>query len=186
MVISTYLHDPVVHLTSLFALALLLGSAALHKIRDRQGFARALDSYAIALPGLLPGWFRSVLTRLLPWLELMTAVGLLLCVWSAWAALPAVLLLALYTGVLWVSVLRGTPMEDCGCHFGDKPQAPGMALVWRNLLFLLPAINLMSPMLNRPSVWLDVFTASGLLLSSVAIYLLANLLISNRQYLREL
>lgn len=184
--IATYLHDPVVHLSSALGLTLLLGAAALHKLHDRQGFARVLDNYGVALGGMLPHGLRLVLARLLPWLEMIAAVGLVLSFWMPWTALLAGLLLALYALVLVASVARGAVIEDCGCHFGGKPQAPSMALVWRNVLLLLPMVNLMGPMQGRPLVWFDAVTLGFLLCSVAVFYLLANLLISNRISLRAL
>jgi hypothetical protein len=140
----------------------------------------------MALGSILPNWLRSMLARLLPWLELLAAAGLLLSVRIPWLVLPAVFLLALYAGVLAISVRRGAAIEDCGCHFGGRRQVPSIALVWRNLLLLLPAVSLMTPMLDRQLVWFVVITVAGLLLSGVVIYLLANLLIANRTSLQEL
>ncbi|MED5609472.1 MULTISPECIES: MauE/DoxX family redox-associated membrane protein [Pseudomonas] len=185
MVIATCLHDPLVHLGSACALALLLGSAGLHKLRDPQGFARVLDDYAAAFAGLLPTRLRAVLVGLLPGLELLAAGGALASPWQPWAAAPAAILLALYTAVLAGVTWRGVAIADCGCHFGGRPQPPGRALVLRNLLLLLPALNLLAPMGERPLVWFDAVTLGFALASGVALYLLANLLISNRASLGE-
>ncbi len=186
MVIATCLHDPLVHLTSAGALALLLGSASLHKLRDPQGFARILDDYGAALGGLPPTRLRALLGRLLPGLELLAAGGALVSVWQPLAALPAVLLLALYAAVLAVAALRGASIADCGCHSGGRPQPPGRALVVRNLLLLLPALNLLMPMGERSLVWFDAITLIFVLAGCVTLYLLAHLLISNRASLGDL
>ncbi|WP_220814371.1 MauE/DoxX family redox-associated membrane protein [Pseudomonas paralcaligenes] len=186
MVIATYLHDPLVHLTSAMAMALLLGASALHKLRDLDGFAQILQRYGQSLAGLLPGWLQNLLVCLLPALELLAAAGLLASYWLAWAAAPAALLLAVYAGVLALSVWRGLAIDDCGCHFGGKRQPPSMALVWRNLLLVLLVVNLLAPMTGRVLVWFDALTLGFSLMSGVVLYLLANLLISNRVSLREL
>jgi hypothetical protein len=180
------MHDPLVHLASAVALALLLGAAALHKLRDGQGFARVLDGYASALGGLPPASLRPALARLLTGLELLAAAGLLASPWRPWAAAPAVLLLALYAGVLATAVRHGAAIADCGCHFGARRQAPSPALVVRNLLLLVPALNLLAPMSGRPLLWFDVVTLGFVLASGAVFYPLANLLISNRASLREL
>jgi hypothetical protein len=186
MVISIYLQDPVVHLASALGLGLLMGAAALHKLQVGQAFSRVLDDYATALGVALPLWLRSVLGRLLPWLEMTAAIGLLMSVWVPWAALGAAILIALYAVVLAVSVARGAIIEDCGCNFGSKHQALSGALVWRNVLLLLPVLNLMTPMHDRPLVWLDAVTLGFVLPSIAALYILTNLLISNRVSLRAL
>lgn len=186
MVIATYLQDPVVHLSSALGLGLLLGAAALHKLQDGQSFARVLDDYGTALGLVLPRWLRSVLARLLPWLEMIAATGLLVSSWVPWAALGAAILIGLYAVVLAISVARGAVIEDCGCNFGGNHQALSGALVWRNVLLLLPVLNLMAPMQDRPLVWFDAVTLGFLLPSVAALYMLTNLLISNRVSLRAL
>ncbi|AOE85694.1 MauE/DoxX family redox-associated membrane protein [Pseudomonas sp. TCU-HL1] len=186
MVISTFLQDPMVHLASAGGLALLLGSAGLHKFRDGQGFARVLQGYGAVFGGHLMGRTQSLLRVLVPSLELLAAASVLMSVWLPLAALPAVLLLALYAGVLALGARRGAAIEDCGCHWGGRPQAPSRGLVWRNLVLLLPALNLMLPAQGRPLVWFDAITLVGAVFSGLAFYLLANLLIANRTSLQEL
>lgn len=183
MVIAAYLHDPLVHLASAGALALLLGASALHKLRNRQGFAQVLVRYGELLGGRLP---ITVLTGLLPLLELLAAFGVLASfLWPA-AAWSAALLLALYAAVLALGARRGKAIEDCGCHFGGKPQPPSAALAWRNLLLVVMALNLLAPVVARPLGWLDALVLGFAIGCGVALYLLANLLISNSVSLREL
>lgn len=186
MVIANGLHDPLVHLTCASALALLLGSAGLHKLRNPQGFARILNDYSAAFEGLLPGWVRAVFVGLLPSLEVVAAGGALASLWQPWAAAPAAFLLALYVIVLASAAGRGAAIADCGCHFGGRAQPPGWVLVVRNLLLLLPALNLLAPMGERPLVWFDAITFGFALASGTVLYALANLLIANRTSLREL
>ena len=186
MVIGAYLHDPVVHLISALALAALMASAGWHKLRNPDAFANVLSNYAQAMGFSLPGGARALLQYLLPGLELLAAAAVLMSPWLPVAAWPVVCLLALYALVLAVSAKRGAAIEDCGCHFGSKPQPPSMALAWRNVLLVLVAVNLTLPMLDRPWVWFDAVTGLFALLSAVMVYLLANLLISNRISLREL
>lgn len=174
--------EPLLHLASAAALGLLLGSAGLHKLRDPRAFALIFTDYNAALGGLLPGQFAS----LLPALELLAAGAVLCSPWQAFAALPAVSLLALYAMVLASVAWRGASIADCGCHFGGHPQPPGRELVLRNLLLLLAALNLLTPMGGRALVWFDLITLAFVLAGSVALYRLAHLLISNRTSLREL
>lgn len=190
MVIAAYLHDPLVHLASAGSLALLLGVAGVQKLRNRLAFAQVLQSYGQSLPGLLPAWsaawLRAGLTYLLPVMELLAAVGVLASLWVPVSAAAAAVLLAMYAAVLAISVRLGNALEDCGCHFGGKPQPPSRALVWRNLLLVVLTLNLLMPMAVRPLVWFDALTMGLLLISVVVIYVLANQLISNHASLRAL
>lgn len=185
MVIAAFLQDPLVHFASAGGLALLLGSAGVHKVRDSQGFSRVLQGYGAAFGGRLMG-LSGLLRVLLPTLELLAAAGVVASVWWPLAALPAVSLLALYAGVLVLAARRGAAIEDCGCHWGGRPQAPSAALALRNLVLLLPALNLLLPTQSRSLVWFDAISLAGALCSGLALYLLANLLIANRTSLHEL
>lgn len=183
MVTFSWLHDPLIHLFSALGLALLLGLGGQGKLRDRQGFALVLEGYGQALGQWLPAALRGVLLLLLPALELLAAVGLLCSPWLGWSAIPAALLLGGYALVLAASLGR---VEDCGCHLGARRQPPAAALVWRNLLLVLMAFNLLLPMTDRPLQWLDALTLGLALMAGVAIYQLAHVLISNHALLKEL
>ncbi|MBT8766693.1 MauE/DoxX family redox-associated membrane protein [Metapseudomonas boanensis] len=185
MVIAAFLQDPLVHFASAGGLALLLGSAGLHKVRDGQGFAQVLMGYGAAFGGQLTG-LTGLLKVLVPALELLAAAGVVASVWWPLAALPAVSLLALYAGVLALAARRGAAIEDCGCHWGGRPQAPSAALAVRNLVLLLPTLNLLLPTQSRPLVWFDAISLAGALFGGLALYLLANLLVANRTSLHEL
>lgn len=93
-------------------LALTLVLAGLAKLEDPAGFANQIAAF-----GLTPGWLGAVLAVYLPWLELVTALGLL---WHR--SLPAALLIsgglvAAFLGVKVTATLREID-PDCGC-FGS-------------------------------------------------------------------
>ncbi|BAN48075.1 MauE/DoxX family redox-associated membrane protein [Metapseudomonas resinovorans] len=185
MVIAAFLQDPLVHFASAGGLSLLLGSAGLHKVRDGQGFALVLRGYGAAFGGPLMK-LNGLFKVLVPALELLAAAGVVASVWWPLAALPAVALLALYAVVLALAARRGAAIQDCGCHWGGRPQAPGLALALRNLVLLLPALTLLLPTMSRPLVWFDAISLAGALCGGLALYLLANLLVANRTSLHEL
>ncbi|MDH0646959.1 hypothetical protein N5D48_09820 [Pseudomonas sp. GD03858] len=182
MVIFELLGDPLVHAASIGGLVLLLGSAALHKLQAPQVFAEVLSGYAQVLG---PWCAAPVWVHLLPLLEVLAAAGVLLSPYWPSAALPALALLVSYATALAVVVYRGLVIDDCGCHFGSRRQPPTHALVWRNLALALVACNLLVPAAERALTWLDGFTLVFVFVSSVALYLLANLLLSNRASLRQ-
>jgi hypothetical protein len=175
------LTDPVWVTASSLGLALLLGAAALHKLRDRAGFTRVLQNY-----GLLPGGLEMPLTLLLAALELATATALLLPEWRSPAALVAAALLLLYAGVMALSLLQGRRIADCGCHVSMQPQAVSALQVWRNLLLVLLALNLLQTPGARVLGLFDGLVIGGLLICGCIFYLLANTLIANQHSAREL
>jgi uncharacterized membrane protein YphA (DoxX/SURF4 family) len=173
--------DPVWISASSLGLALLLGAAALHKWRDRAGFAQVLRNY-----GLLPRGLEKPLTLLLAVLELAAATALLLPAWRTPAALLAAALLLLYAGVMALSLLQGRRIADCGCHLGRQSQAVSAPLVWRNLLLVLLALNLLQTPGARVLGLFDGLVIVGLLICGCIFYLLANTLIANQHSAREL
>lgn len=174
-------NDPVWQWAVSLGLAWLLGSAALHKLRQPQAFVGVLQGYA-----LLPRWAERPTGFLLGGLELLAAVGLL-CAWlRPLAATLAALLLLLYAAVLALSLRRGVQLADCGCHLGARQQRLSGALVWRNLLLLGLALSLWLPPLQRPLGWLDALVCLLALLLGALFYQLANTLLANQSSAREL
>jgi hypothetical protein len=175
------LHDPIWQWAVSLGLALLLGSAALHKLRRPQVFASVLHGYA-----LLPAWSTLPVGLLLGLLELLAAAGLLSVALRPFAAALAALLLLAYALVLWLSLRRGVQLADCGCHAGARQQGLSGALVGRNLLLSLLALSLWLPPLVRPLGWLDALVGALALLLGVLFYQLANTLLANQSSAREL
>lgn len=186
MVTLGWLHDPLVHLTIMPGMALLFAFAALHKLTDQVRFALALEGYAQVFGLPLPTLLQRVLSRLLPVLELLAALGLLYSLQQPLAALPALLLLVIYTLVLALTLRAGAALVDCGCHPGKQRQPPSAALVLRNLLLCGLTAALLWPAVPRSLGWFDLASLLGAGLSGVLLYALVNQLISNHSLLRRL
>ena len=162
-------------------LALLLGAAGVHKLRDKPGFTVVLQRY-----GLLPQGLIRPVALLLPWLEIGAAAGLLLAFRQPFGVWLAAALLLTYGAAMAHSLLRGRRIADCGCQAGAQRQAVSWPLVWRNLILLLLALNLLLPPSGRILVFYDWLVIGCVLLSGSAFYLLANSLIANQNSAREL
>lgn len=180
MVISL-LSDPVCLTAISLGLALLLGAAGWHKLRDRLGFTVVLQSY-----GLLPQGLIRPVTLLLPWMEIVAAVGLLLAFQQPVVVLLVATLLLSYAAVMALSLLQGQRIADCGCHAGAQRQAVSWPLVWRNLVLILLVLNLLQSPSNRMLGFYDWLVIGCVLLCGSAFYLLANTLIANQNSAREL
>ena len=63
----------------------------------------------------------SPLALVLPWLELLTALGLIFGVARRGAALPIMVLLLVFMGGLGINLSRHNPV-DCGCFGASKIQ----------------------------------------------------------------
>jgi putative oxidoreductase len=105
---------PKTTLVARILLGLVFIAAALPKVADPPGFAKAIWAYA-----LFPSWSLNPLALLLPWLEL--ACGLALCLgrWLRAATLWCAALLLSFSVAIGINLARHHP-TDCGC-FGAAP-----------------------------------------------------------------
>jgi len=138
-----WLRHPGVPLTARLLLGLVFIAAALPKVADPPGFAKAIWGYA-----LFPAWSLSPLALVLPWLELACGLALCLGLWVRAAALWTGALLLSFCLALGFNLARRHPV-DCGC-FGaaaPKPQAERLAdmrwLILRDAALLLLVAHLL-------------------------------------------
>ena len=143
--------DPVLLATLRAALALLLGAAALHKLRDRAGFTAVLAEYRV-----LPARLLHSAVWLVPVLEAGLAFALLLP--GPFGPSAAALLLALYGGAIALNLARGRRELDCGCLGPSLRQPISGALVARNAGLVAAALVCLLPAAPRALVWLDAAT----------------------------
>jgi len=90
-------------------LGLVFVVAALPKIADPPGFAKAIWMYQ-----LTPAWSLHPAALVLPWLELACGLALCLGVWKRAAAGWIAALLLAFTLALSINLARHHPV-DCGC-----------------------------------------------------------------------
>ena len=142
--------DPALQLALRAAFALLLATAASHKLRDLAGFCELLAGYEI-MPRAIVG----AVARAVTLAEAILAAMLLFGVGVPLAgALVSTLLLA-YGAAIHVNVRRGRTDIDCGC-MGPASRVPlGHALVVRNLLLAFAAALLLVPEAPRELALLD-------------------------------
>jgi len=119
--------DPIVILASALTLAVLLASAATHKVRAPARFAKQLADYQ-----LLPDLAVRPIARVIPLVELMVAFALLIPASRGGAALAAGGLIALYALAIAINLWRGRRDIDCGCAGPDQAQPLRPALLLRN------------------------------------------------------
>ncbi|HZF16334.1 MAG TPA: MauE/DoxX family redox-associated membrane protein [Steroidobacteraceae bacterium] len=167
--------DPVFSLLAIAALALLFGSAALAKLRDRARFTAVLEAYDV-----LPAPMARILAVGLPFMELAVAIGLFVTQFRPVAAGTAGALLLIYgAGIAW-NLARGRRDIDCGCEgFGQRrPIAPWMLV--RNAILIGVAAVAGAVPTARPVVLTDVLTIAGGLAVFVLIYFAADRLLAPR------
>ncbi|HEY3270503.1 MAG TPA: MauE/DoxX family redox-associated membrane protein [Geothrix sp.] len=97
------------------ALGLVFIAAALPKIGDPPGFAKAIWAYQ-----LVPGPALNPMALVLPWLELFCGLALCLGIWIRAAAAWVAMMLLAFGFALSINLARHHPV-DCGC-FGGAAQ----------------------------------------------------------------
>jgi putative oxidoreductase len=106
------------------ALGLVFAVAALSKIVDPPGFAKAIWNYQ-----LFPAWSVHPIALALPWLELLCGLALCLGLWVRAATSWLLVLLLGFTVALSINLARHHPV-DCGCfHLGGPPRTEAERLV---------------------------------------------------------
>jgi putative oxidoreductase len=140
----TWLRNPWLVRAARLVLGLVFIAAALPKIADPPGFAKAIWAYE-----LFPTWSLHPLALVLPWLELFCGLALCLGFWARAAALWTGALLLSFCLALTVNLARHHPV-DCGC-FGTstpKTQAERLTdmrwLILRDVGLLLLAIHILT------------------------------------------
>lgn len=161
--------DPVLQLVVRVGGALLLASAARHKLRDRAGFRAALAGY-----GLLPERSVPFAAGLLVAGELSIGLALLA---TPRAGIAAAALLALYALAVGVNLARGRRDIDCGC--GGAPQALSAWLVARNVVLAATFAACALPTHERALVTLDALSVAGGVAALALSWLASDVAIAN-------
>jgi hypothetical protein len=149
--------DPVLDIAVRAALSLLLGAAALHKLRDLATFRATFGEYRLLPPRL---------ARLFPAAEAGLAIGLLVRPRPSLVGTAA--LLALYGGAIAVNLRRGRRHIDCGCGGPGRPISG--RLVARNAALAAIALAALLPSSGRALVWLDAITVAATTAFAAAVY----------------
>ena len=101
--------------------------------------------YVIQAYQLLPGWGQELTARLFPWMELFIGIFMVLGLWTQGAAKAVLLMLAVFITVVGQALLRGLPVDQCGC-FGEMVHiSPSKVIVLDSGLLLLTVFLLRYP-----------------------------------------
>lgn len=169
--------DPAFSLIVRCSLALLLATAAAHKLRDPREFHGIVLDYR-----LLPPRLAVRVARLLPWVELMLAVAVL-AGWPAGLACAALVFVA-YAAAMGVNLARGRAAIDCGC--GGAPQPLSVWLLVRNAVLAAMALLAALPAAERSLGGTDIFTVIAGTAAAAALYVAAHELHAARARFRTL
>ena len=166
--------DPIFVITAALAGAVILASAATHKLRALGRFSNQVEDYQ-----LLPRALVRPVARVLPCIEVAVAFALLVPASRHTAALAAAVLLAGYALAISINLWRGRRDIDCGCAGPEQAQPIRPILLTRNTVLVgLALIASLAPH-SRDLGAFDSFvviasSAVALLLYAAADGLLAN------------
>jgi len=132
-----WLRDSRVTLAARLVLGLVFIAAALPKIADPPGFAKAIWAY-----GLFPAWSLHPLALVLPWLELFCGLALCLGFWLRATAIWVGALLLSFCLALAINLARHHPV-DCGCFGAAAPKTEAERLADMRWLLLRDAALLL-------------------------------------------
>jgi len=173
--------DPIYIQLGALSVAIILGSAASHKLRANYWFTKQLADYA-----LLPNALLKPTARIIPLVEIGLALGLLVPTVRFWAACGAALLFAIYALAMGINLWRGRRDLDCGCAGPEHSQPVHPFLLLRNtFLVLLAVLAAQTPMLRETGIfdWIIIFFASTTL---VLLYTASDNLLATAPRLRTL
>jgi uncharacterized membrane protein YphA (DoxX/SURF4 family) len=157
--------DPIIGSLLVGCYALLLISAASHKLRDLQQFAQVFAGY-----GIMPTINRRRLSWLVPVVEIVVAIALLLPATRAIAAAVAAALLLSYASAIAINLRSGRTLVACGCGGPDQRRPIAGWMVWRNLLLVAGLGLAMLPWNARALELTDAVTLGFGLLAVALLY----------------
>jgi len=86
---------------------------------------------------LLPPLLEEIVARMVPWLEVLLGIFLLLGLWLNWTLRACLALFAVFIVALSQAIVRGLPLEDCGCFGQILTLKLPVTLAIDSLLFVL-------------------------------------------------
>jgi hypothetical protein len=169
--------DPALALSLRAALALVLGAAAWHKLRDLRAFHAAVSGYALLPAGLVAPAAAALVSAEVTIAAALLAPGSLDAAGRAGAVATAALL-TLYTGAIGVNLARGRRDVDCGCAGPGLRQPLHAGLVARNALLVVAALAAAAPVAPRQLGALDAVAIAGAALTLFALHAAAQRLLA--------
>jgi hypothetical protein len=157
--------DPAIGWIIALSLGLLLGAAAVHKLRDPGRFRSIVAGYRL-LPRALE-WTAALVVIAV---ELLAAGLLVLPSRRTLGAALAAALLAGYAIALAVNLGRGRTRIDCGCLGFGHADRIAWWMVGRNLALVALALVTALPASTRDLVALDGLTVAGSVVAAAVLY----------------
>jgi len=176
---TSLMFDPVIARAVGAAMGIILIVGALAKLRDIELFRYAVENYR-----LLGSSATALFARVFPLVELAAGILLVLEATRTVGMLLGLATMAVATGGVVISLLRGLTSIECGC--GGVGQRISWALVGRNAVLSLAIVLGASDGAARSLGLLDYFSLAGTALGLLALYACVNQLLANQPLLKEM
>tara|TARA_R110001599_G_scaffold353859_1_gene600548 strand:+ start:50306 stop:50836 length:531 start_codon:yes stop_codon:yes gene_type:complete len=157
----------------------LFAQAAFHKINAPGYYQELVQRYVPAMGGGRM-WVAMVAT-----LEAGIALSLLVPAWRAAGLIAAAALLLAYGALMASEMLRGRAGAQCGCAGPDSSLGVSWALVLRNGVCAALALLGLAGTATTDVNWMGFMLAAFLALFAALVYLTAEQIVSNAQWMAE-
>ncbi len=110
----------------------LLASGIEKTLGPYQNFLYVIQAYQ-----MLPGSLENMVAIVLPWVELIVGLFMVLGLWVPLALNATLIVFTMFIVVVGQALLRGLPIDQCGCFGQDIHIAPRVIIVFDSVTLLL-------------------------------------------------
>jgi uncharacterized membrane protein YphA (DoxX/SURF4 family) len=123
---------------------IFIGAGIGKLLEPYQNFQYVIQAYEV-----LPSWSEAVVAQIYPWMELVVGVFVLLGLWTSWGLRGALVLFATFVAVIGQALIRGLPLENCGCFGGLVHFKPQTVIIMDSAGLLLTSLLLRNPVQTK-------------------------------------
>ena len=98
--------------------------------------------YVVQAYQFLPSWGEVLVAQIFSWIELLIGLFVLLGLWTAWSLRGALVLFGIFVVVVGQALIRGLPLESCGCFGGWVHLKPQTIIIMDSASLLLSLLLL--------------------------------------------
>jgi uncharacterized membrane protein YkgB len=105
---------------------------------------------------VLPSAAEVLVAQIFPWVELIVGIFVFLGLWTMWSLRAAAVLFGVFVVVVGQALIRGLPLENCGCFGGWIHFKPQIVILMDSAGLLL-TVFLLSKMTQVKKFGLDAY-----------------------------
>lgn len=105
--------------------------------------------YAVQAYELLPSQGEILVAQILPWIEVIVGAFVVLGLWTSLSLKGAAVLFGVFVTVVGQALLRGLPLENCGCFGGLIHFKPQMVIVMDSACLIITLVLLRNLLKTR-------------------------------------